>query len=253
MSRFRCFLLLLGLGLAVPVAATEGPGCGAPPELLEPGAPLPAVARAATAGSLRILVLGSASVLGPGTSGPEAPWPARLEALLAARRPGMQLEVVVRGARAATAADMVGMLRDELARGSFDLVMWQTGTVEAARSLEVDEMVEALHSGLERVKAAGGDALLIDPQFSRFLRANANIDVYREALRLVAAAHAVPLFRRYDVMKHWAEAETVDLERAPRNGRVPATDKLNDCLARALLLVLRDAVAEARAAVPPER
>jgi hypothetical protein len=251
MSGLRRLLLLLGV-LLVPVgaAAADPPGCGAPPELLEPGAPLPAVARAVTAGALRILVVGSASVLGPGTSAPAAGWPARLQAMLAARRPGLKLEVLVRGARGATAADTAAMVREEFARAPADLVLWQTGTVEAARGLEVDEMVEALHAGLDQVKAAGGDAVLIDPQFSRFLRANANVDAYREALRLVAAAHGVPLFRRYEVMRHWAETDTVDLERAPRNLRTAVTDRLNDCLAQAIAMLLRKAVAEARAAAP---
>jgi hypothetical protein len=142
------------------------------------------------------------------------------------------------------------MVREEFARKPADLVLWQTGTVEAARGLEVDEMVEALHGGLDLVKAAGGDAVLIDPQFSRFLRANANVDAYREALRLVAAAHGVPLFRRYELMRYWAENDTVDLERAPRNLRTSVTDQLNDCLAQAMAMLLRKAVAEARAATP---
>ncbi|WP_149537070.1 SGNH/GDSL hydrolase family protein [Siccirubricoccus phaeus] len=240
-------LLLLSLCLLPHGLAAQAPACGAPAELLEPGAPLPAVARAAAAGALRVLVVGSASVLGPGTSGPAAAWPARLEAMLAARRPGLRLEFVVRGQRAATAQDSAALLREELAKHGFDLVLWQTGTVEAARGLEVEEMVETLHAGLDKVRAAGGDAVLIDPQFSRFLRTNSNVDAYREAIRLVAAAHAVPLFRRYEVMRHWADAEEVDLERAPREAKVATADKLNDCLAKALVLLLRQAVAEAKA------
>jgi acyl-CoA thioesterase-1 len=251
MTRLRRLLLLLGV-LLVPVGVTaaDPTACGAPPELLEPGAPLPAVAKAATDGALRILVVGSASVLGPGTSNPAAGWPARLQALLLARRPGLKVDLRVRGARGATAADTAAMVREEFARKPADLVLWQTGTVEAARGLEVDEMVEALHGGLDLVKAAGGDAVLIDPQFSRFLRANANVDAYREALRLVAAAHGVPLFRRYELMRYWAENDTVDLERAPRNLRTSVTDQLNDCLAQAMAMLLRKAVAEARAATP---
>ncbi len=81
-------LLALTLAAGDAGAADDATAaCGAPPELLEPGAPLPATARAVAAGDLRILVAGSASVLGPGTSGPAAAWPARLEALLAARSP----------------------------------------------------------------------------------------------------------------------------------------------------------------------
>ena len=60
----------------------------------------------------------------------------------------------------------------------------------------------------------------------------------RVAGRIAAAAHNAPLVRRYDLTHAWAEAEKVDLERAPRSKRVAATDRLNDCLAQAVAAVL---------------
>src|SRR5687768_7534717 len=92
-------LLLLGALLAPAIARAETAACGAPPELLESSAALPATARAVAKGLLRVVATGSASVLGPGTSGPEAAWPARLRALLEARHPGLRVEMTVRGAR----------------------------------------------------------------------------------------------------------------------------------------------------------
>ncbi len=240
-------LALAGAVLNVPRAAADEAACNAPPELLEPGAPLPAAARAVSAGALRVLVVGSASVLGPGTSGPAAAWPARLEALLAARYPGLKVETAVRGAPGLAAADSAAMIRDALDRApAAQLVLWQTGAVEAARNLDLDELAAALDAGLRRVEAAGADAVLIDPQFSRFLRANANVEPYREAMRLAAAAHNAPLVRRYDLMHAWAEAETVDMERAPRSARVAAADRLNDCLAQAIAALLVRGIEEAR-------
>ncbi|MBK1659163.1 hypothetical protein CKO45_13055 [Paracraurococcus ruber] len=236
------------LTAAVPLAAARAQdrACNAPPELLEAGAPLPATVRAVNAGSLRILVVGGASVLGPGTSGPAAAWPARLEALIAARRPGLKVEVAVKGRRGLGTAESAALLEAELARAPAQLVLWATGTESAVRGREVDEMVEALNGGLEALRSAGADAVLIDPQFSRFLRTNANVEPYLDALRLVAGAHRVPLFRRWDLMRAWAEAEVVDVERAPKPERVAATDRLNDCLAQALAALLRDGAAEAR-------
>jgi hypothetical protein len=245
MARLLRTVLLLG-ALLVPAARAEEPACGAPSDLLEADAPLPATARAVTGGSLRILVVGGASVLGPGTSGPSAAWPARLGALLEARRPGLKLEMVVRGRRGLTTAEAEALLAEEMARAPAQLVLWATGTVNAVRGLEVDEMVEALNTGLDALKAAGADAVLLDPQFSRFLRANANIEPYRDALRLVAAAHQVPLLRRWDLMRYWAETDRVDVERTPKADRVAATDRLNDCLAQAVAALLRNGVAEAR-------
>ncbi|MDO9708342.1 SGNH/GDSL hydrolase family protein [Paracraurococcus lichenis] len=239
-------LLLLG-ALVAPAAGSATPICQAPAELLEAGAPLPAMLHAVQAGALRVLVVGGASVLGPGTSGPAAAWPARLEALIAERRPGLRIEVVVRARRGISTAEAGALLAGEMARAPAQLVLWATGTESAVRGREVDEMVDALNEGLDALRAAGADAVLMDPQFSRFLRANANVEPYLDALRLVAAAHKVPLLRRWDLMRHWAETEQVDVERAPKPERVAATDRLNDCLAQAIAALLRDGAAEARA------
>lgn len=239
-------LLLLGVLLAPAAARGGGLACDAPPDLLEASAALPATAKAGSAGHLRILVVGGASVLGPGTSGPAAAWPARLEALIRARFPNLKLEVTTRGARGLTTADTAAIIASELARAPPHLVLWQAGTVEAVRGLDVEEMVEALNSGLTRVISAGADAVLMDQQFSRFLRANANVEAYRDALRLAAAAHGVPVLRRWDLMWHWADADQIDIERAARADRTAMTDKLNDCLAQAMQALLRDGVAEAR-------
>jgi acyl-CoA thioesterase I len=246
MAMARLLGLLLLAALVAPAARAQTRACIAPPELLEAGAPLPATVRAVAAKSLRILVIGGVSVPGAGTSGPEAAWPARLQALLTARRPGVAFEVVVRGRRGINTAEAGALLAEEMANAPAQLVLWATGTVSAVRGLEVDEMVEALNTGLETLKAAGADAVLIDPQFSRFLRANANIDPYLDALRLVAAAHQVPLLRRWDLMRYWAETDRVDVERTPKADRVAATDRLNDCLAQAVAALLRNGVAEAR-------
>jgi hypothetical protein len=249
----RAVVMLPILALAAATAgawAADEVACGAPAELLEPGAPLPATARAVSAGGLRVVVVGSASVLGPGTSGPAAAWPARLEALLSSRYPGLKVETALRGAPGLTAADSIAMVREELRRAPAQLVLWQTGAVEAARNLDLDELAATLDAGLARIHAAGADAVLIDPQFSRFLRANANVEPYREAMRLAAAAYNAPLVRRYDLMHAWAEAEKVDLERAPRSAKVAVADRLNDCLAQAIAALLVRGIEEGRAQRP---
>ncbi len=161
------------------------------------------------------------------------------------------METVLRGAPGLTAADSIAMVREELRRAPTQLVLWQTGAVEAARNLDLDELATTLDMGLARIGVAGADAVLIDPQFSRFLRANANVEPYREAMRLAAAAHNAPLVRRYDLMHAWAEAEKVDLERAPRSARVATADRLNDCLARAIAELLVRGIEEAKAQPRP--
>ena len=190
--------------------------------------------------------IGTASITGPGTSAPAASWPARLEALLRERRPDLQLHVEVRGTRGSTATEQWQEIEAVLRGTPPTLVIWQAGTTEALRSQPLDDMAAALGQGLERLHARGIDAVVMGIQFSRFIRANVDVDPYRDALRVVAGANHAGFFSRYDIMRAWAEAGTVDVERAPAPRRTAEIDKLNDCLARALAAFIRDGVEEAR-------
>jgi len=123
------------------------------------------------------------------------------------------------------------------------------GTVEAARGLPAYEMSDAVQETLARLHATRGertDVVLVDQQFSRFLRANADVETYRDRMRLAAAAGGAQLFSRWTIMRHWAETDRLDLERAPRAQRVAMADELHDCLARALTEFLLDGTLHAR-------
>ena len=110
------------------------------------------------------------------------------------------------------------------------LVIWQAGTVEATRGMDPDEMTEALQIGLESIRRHGADAVLIEPQFSRFLQTNTNLDPYAQAFQQVAAMPGVALFRRYDLMRAWVNEGRIDLERAPRADRQRTIEALHRCL-----------------------
>lgn len=237
---------LLLLALAAPVARAEPPGCSAPAEYLA-AQPLPATARAAGRGELRVLVVGSASVAGPGTTGgASVAWPERLETTLAARLRPISVRLSAQGGRGMTAADHLKLLVEHAPQMRPHLVIWQVGTVEAARALPVEEMTERLQLGIAQLRVAGTDVILMDPQFSRFLRANADVETYRNAMRLAAAASGAQVFSRYGLMRAWAEADRLDLERAPRSKRTALTDELNDCIARALTEFILDGMHELR-------
>ncbi len=242
--RAAAFLLPLLL-LAAPAAAQQA--CPqVPEEITDAARPLPATRAALEAGTLRVLVLGSASVTGPGGSGPDNSWPARLQAILAAAHPAATVEVAVRGGRGVSVADHLALLRQEGPAFRPQLVIWQAGTVEAARNADPEEMTEALTAGLDRIRRRGADAILVDMQWSRFLRGNANVEPYRDKLRLAAGGAGAALFRRWELMEGWVESGALDLERTPAAGRVAALDRLNDCLARALAALVARGVAEAR-------
>ncbi len=242
-------LAVLALLLPVPGLGADRPACEVPPELLH-SEPLPATAAAIAHGHLHILAIGSASVLGAGGTSPAAAWPERLRALIAARRPNLDVTMEVRGGRGLGAADQLNLLNLAMAGGRIDLVIWQAGATEAVRGLPVDGLSEVLAPALQQLRGRGVDAVVMDLQFSRFLRANADVEPYREALRIAAAAAGVPLFPRYELMNHWADADSVDVERATREGRPAEVDRLNACIADALAAFIREGVREARRPPP---
>jgi len=246
-----CCCLALGAATATaratPGTDKDNAACGAPADLLRPDMPLGGAASGVATGRLRIFAVGSASVLGAGSSGEATAWPTRLGQLLREAMPGVEVEVRVRGGRGLSTADQWGLIAEALRNGPPpNLVIWQAGATEAARGLPIDALTDALVPGLDRLRARGIDTVVMDLQFSRFLRANTDVPAYREALSVAAAAASVPLFDRWELMKAWADAERVDVERAPRERRTAAVDLLNDCIARALTAFLLDGIREAR-------
>lgn len=210
--------------------------CPLVPSFVRAAAPLGHVRAALKrpAGRLDILAVGSGTVLGPGATHPEDSFPYRMAEAIKAAAPQTVVELTVSGGRGLTAAAMLPLIDAALAQHAYQLVLWQTGTVEAVRSLPADALFKALQSGAERVGQAGADLVLIDPQFSRFLRANANLHPYESALTQAAALPGVNLFHRFELMRDWVDHGGVDLERAERNAREKTADTLHACLGRAL-------------------
>lgn len=239
-------LLLVPLLAAAPARAQAPttPACGAPEELLASG-PLPATARGLARGNLHVLLIGSASVAGPGGSGPSRSYPVQLERLLRRAHPNATITMEVRGGRGLTASDHLALLDAAVAERRPHLILWQAGTVEAVRGMDVGELANALQAGAERATAARADLIWVDMQWSRFLRANAEVEAYRDVMRAAAAATGFGVLSRYDLMRAWADAEMVDVERAPRERRTVEVDKLNACLGEAIAEFVRRGVAEA--------
>ena len=136
--------------------------------------------------------------------------------------------------RGMTAEQMRPLIDAALKQQRYPLVLWQTGTVEAVRGLQPDGMLDVLHAGAERVRDAGGDLVLVDPQFSRFLRANTDLDPYENVMQQVATMPGVALFHRFDLMRVWANDGRIDLERTPKADRDKALEELNVCLGKGL-------------------
>lgn len=223
-------------------AATPDP-CAASDAAAADAADLPNVsARLAPGRTLDILSIGSGAA--PGGGGADRPgvpagkprstseqsFPARMSQALQDAVPGMEVRLTTRGGKGLTAAEMLDVLRAEFVSRRYQLVIWQTGTVEAVRNLPPGDFAATLSEGAAMAQEAQADLVLVDPQFSRFLQTNANLDPYAQAFQQVAAIPGVALFRRYDLMRAWVNEGQIDLERAPRGDRQRTVEALHRCL-----------------------
>lgn len=267
----RIFAIAAALLAGPACAAASTDSCPAADDVASNIASLPHAAEVLQPGKkLIVLAVGSATMFGPeasqeggtltsqvlgagpgpvGTPGKilaqqpsDQAFPLQMAKQLRALVPGADVQVVVRGGRGLLATEMLALLRKELAAAHYDLVIWQTGTVEAVRNLLPSEFGQTLADGAEAAQAAGADLVLVDPQFSRFLQANSNLDPYLQALQQVAAMPGVVLFHRFDLMRSWANDGQIDLEHTARSDRQKAIETLHACLGRSLArLVLASA------------
>jgi acyl-CoA thioesterase I len=106
--------------------------------------------------------------------------------------------------------------------------------MDAVRGTELDEFRQTLQDGIDRLRASEAEVVLMDPQFSRQTHAVINFDRYESVLREVTDANEVPLFRRHDIMRHWAESGLFDLMTADHDKLPLIASRLYDCIGRAV-------------------
>lgn len=236
-------IISLLLALPVPSRASSEPAiaCNAPNEFLATDVPLTEFGAAiASGGPVNILAVGSATTVGAPSSKDQptategGTFPVQMVRSLNAAFPAVRFTLTVRGGRGMTAELMLKLLDEALKQQHYTLVLWQTGTVEAVRGLRPDGLLDVLHQGADAVSDAGGNLVLIDPQFSRFLRANTDVDAYEDVMRQAATNPGVVLFQRFELMRLWADDGSVDLERTAKEDRNKALDRLNFCLGQVL-------------------
>jgi hypothetical protein len=222
--------------LPVPRAAgRQEVGCPTPEGFGALEASLPKTANALASGSEVVIVtLGGASTLGAAAGGAGLSWPSRLAVVLAGRFPAARVKVVNLAKPRQTAQDAAGRFAREVLPLRPTLLIWETGTVEAVRGMDVDEFRETMQAGIDELRSAGIEVVLMNAQFSRDTDAMIHFGPYLGALRELADVNQVAVFHRYGLMRYWAETGVLDLRtKNGEKGRRLAT-RLYDCLGRAM-------------------
>lgn len=222
------FFLLGPLALATPAMA------GSCPFVPEGLAPLLGVQAELDAGEpLTIVALGSSSTEGAGASSPQANYPNRLEALLRADLPGVELRVINAGKSGETTQDMLARMDSDVLIHDPDLVIWQAGGNEVLQGRDPATFLGQMREGLRRLREAGIEVVLMDNQRApRILDAPAH-GRFDTAMLLLAQEERVPLFARSRLMRGWQAAGLPPADVLAADG-LHHNDRGYACLAEAL-------------------
>lgn len=218
-----------------PTAPAPPPACEVPDYFLSGDIPLPKVAEAIKAGGpLNIMVVGSrSSMIGANPSASEtAAYPGQMLAALKAKLPVIQVNLSVEIQAKKTAEEVAPGLSKLVEGKKPTLVIWQTGTVDAMRSVDPDDFRAAIDQGVVALRDAGADAILVNPQYSPRTESMISASAYLDNMRVVAQEHEVPLFDRFALMQKWSEAGEFDLFTTVHSAEL--AKQVHSCLGRAL-------------------
>jgi acyl-CoA thioesterase I len=216
--------------------------CTAPVELTHFERPLlQTMRRLANGQPLTIVAIGSSSTAGAGASSPDATYPRRLAVELRARFPGREITVLNRGVNGEETTNMMARFGADVIAAHPQLVLWQIGTNSVLRDHPLSPHGAQLHAGIEQLKAAGADVILIDPQFAPAVLAKSETEGMLEQIALAAKQEDVDLFQRFAVMRNWHDVQHLSFDAFVSPDHLHMNDWSYACIAK----LLGNAIAEA--------
>ena len=166
-------------------------------------------------------------------------YPGRLQAMLKEALPKVAVNVSVELQIKKTAEEVAGGLVKLVEVKKPTLVIWQTGTYDAIRSIDPDEFRAGVDEGVVALQKAGTDVVLMNLQYSPRTETMISAPPYLDNMRVVAQQHDVPLFDRFAIMRHWSDAGDFDLSSTSHGPDL--AKRVHDCLGRALSKFVIDA------------
>ncbi len=225
-------LSVLAMLLASPALASHDDACAAAASLVHADFSAPSVAGAIARKALKVLVVGTTSSMIGGPNGTSKAYPVRLQEDLIRRLPDVAVKVTSYAKPRETAAEAEKALEGLVTSEKPDLVIWQTGTFDAMRSVDLDEFRIALSDGIDALQTAHADVVLMNMQYSPRTESMIAVGSYAETMRLVALQHEILLFDRFAVMKQWNELGIFDLYAATK--KTDVAERVHDCIGRLL-------------------
>ena len=107
---------------------------------------------------------------------------------------------------------MLARLKTDVLDEKPTLVIWQVGTNSVLRDQSVDQVSSKIDEGLEQIKAAGADVILVDPQYVPRVLAKPEAESMVTMIDKKARRFKVGVFHRFAVMRHWRETSAIPFE-----------------------------------------
>jgi acyl-CoA thioesterase I len=192
--------------------------------------------------SLTIVAIGSSSTFGAGAKSPAASYPARLEVYLKGKFPGVAIKVLNRGVNGEEEADMMARFDKDVMAEKPDLVLWQVGANAVMRNRALAPEETLIRDGIERLKSAGTDVVLVDVQYTPAVIARPTAEPMVELIAAEAREHEIGVFKRFDLMKDWHD-RGLSFDAFSVTDGLHMNDWGYDCFARNLAAAIVDASA----------
>jgi len=149
--------------------------------------------------------------------------------------------VLNRGANGEETNNMMVRFATDVLAARPQLVLWQIGTNSVLRDHPLNPHAVQLHEGIEQLKAAGADVVLIDPQFAPAVLAKSETPGMVRQIALAAKEADVGLFQRFAVMREWHDGQHLPFDTFVSPDHLHMNDWSYACLAK----LLGGAIAEA--------
>lgn len=158
-------------------------------------------------------------------------YPQFLENALKERLPKYEFHVSVHTEPRKSIKQVLAALPAALEKHKPNLVVLQTGTVEAIGGADPEKYERKLERAIEIINASGADVIFVNPQFSPRISMFSNTGALNDRIRRVASYSDVAVFNRYDIMRYWSENEAFDFTAMKGDGTYEAVHR---CLGRML-------------------
>ena len=241
--RLRLAGALAAAVIACAPCALADAQCKVPDELMRVDETLPHLSeRLRAGGPVKIVAIGGASTTGAAAGSADLAYPHRLQETLRLSYPSVPITVVNKGVPRQTAQQMLERFPSDVIAEDPVLVIWEAGTTDAVRGVEVEELAAALQSGIDALKTRSIDIMLIDMQFSRSTVTVIDFDRYLNALHRVGDVNDVYVFPRFEMMRYWSEQNVFNFDSISKDERAGLAASVYECIGKKLAETIRVAI-----------